>query len=210
VSEANAAIAALRAGGLAVIPTDTVYGLVADGASEPAARALYAAKGRDTGQPTALLFASLEHLLERVPELPSGAVSVARALLPGPVTLVLPNPGRRFAWLNEGRPRAIGVRVPAVTGPGRDVLEALGLLVATSANLPGGPDPRRLADVPAEIRAAAAALVDGGGLPGAASTVIDATGAEPIVLREGALPAEEALARVRAATSEGRSAGRGE
>jgi L-threonylcarbamoyladenylate synthase len=200
MSEVEAAIEALRAGRLAVIPTDTVYGLAADGASEDAARALYAAKGRGAAQPTALLFASVGLLLERLPELPPRAAGIVRAVLPGPLTLVLPNPGRRFGWLNEARPEAIGVRVPDVAGPGKTVLDALGVLVATSANLPGGADPRRLADVPAEIRAATAALVDGGELDGAPSTVIDVTGAEPVVLREGALPAAEALARARSAT----------
>lgn len=193
----DAAIAALRAGELVVLPTDTVYGLVADGESEAAALALYAAKGRAAIQPTALLLASIEELLRRVPGLSDDVVGMARALLPGPVTLVLPNAERRFRWLNVERPDAIGVRVPALHGPGHDVLAALGALVATSANLPGGPDPRRLQDVPAEIRAAVGAVVDGGELPGTPSTVIDLTGPRPRVLREGALPTGEALARLR-------------
>ena len=197
MSDVEAAIEALRVGRLAVIPTDTVYGLAADGASEDAARALYAAKGRGAAQPTALLFASVELVLERLPEIPARTAAIVRAVLPGPLTLVLPNPGRRFGWLNEARPEAIGVRVPDVAGPAKKVLDALGVLVATSANLPGAADPRRLADVPAEIRAATAALVDGGELGGAPSTVVDVTGAEPVVLREGALPGAEALARIR-------------
>ena len=197
MSDVEAAIEALRVGRLAVIPTDTVYGLAADGASEDAARALYAAKGRGAAQPTALLFASVELVLERLPEIPARTAAIVWAVLPGPLTLVLPNPGRRFGWLNEARPEAIGVRVPDVAGPGTKVLDALGVLAATSANVPGGADPRRLADVPAEIRAATAALVDGGELGGAPSTVVDVTGAEPVVLREGALPGAEALARIR-------------
>jgi len=197
MSDVEAAIEALRVGRLAVIPTDTVYGLAADGASEDAARALYAAKGRGAAQPTALLFASVELVLERLPEIPARTAAIVGAVLPGPLTLVLPNPGRRFGWLNEARPEAIGVRVPDVAGPAKKVLDALGVLVATSANVPGGADPRRLADVPAEIRAATAALVDGGELGGAPSTVVDVTGAEPVVLREGALPGAEALARIR-------------
>jgi len=197
MSDVEAAIEALRVGRLAVIPTDTVYGLAADGASEDAARALYAAKGRGAAQPTALLFASVELVLERLPEIPARTAAIVGAVLPGPLTLVLPNPGRRFGWLNEARPEAIGVRVPDVAGPGKKVLDALGVLAATSANVPGGADPRRLADVPAEIRAATAALVDGGELGGAPSTVVDVTGAEPVVLREGALPGAEALARIR-------------
>jgi L-threonylcarbamoyladenylate synthase len=192
----SAAIAALRAGGLAVIPTDTVYGLAADGRSEDAARALYAVKGRDAIQPTALLFPSVDALVEQVPELPPRAVALARALLPGPLTLVLPNPARRFAWLNEPRPEVIGVRVPAVAGDGAEVLGALGVLAATSANLPGEPDPRRVDDVPAAIREAVGAVVDGGELPGIPSTVVDLTADIPRVLREGAVPADELLARL--------------
>ena len=196
----DAAVAALRAGRLAVVPTDTVYGLAADAASEAAARALYAAKGRDAIQPTAVLFASVDVLLEQVPELPAAAARVARGLLPRPLTHVHPTPGRRYAWLNVERPDALGVRVPAVGGPGRAVLAALGALVATSANLPGGADPRRAEDVPAEIAAAVDVVVDGGFLPGTPSTVLDLTGPEPIVLRQGALAAEVVLARVQALT----------
>jgi L-threonylcarbamoyladenylate synthase len=196
----DAAVAALRAGRLVVLPTDTVYGLAADGESEAAARALYAAKGREAIQPTALLFAAVDVLLDRVPGLPARAVAAARALLPGPLTLVLPNPGRRYAWLNAPKPEAIGVRVPGLTGAGGAVLEALGTLVATSANLPGGRDPRRLEDVPPELVAAVDVLVDGGVLPGRPSTVIDLCGPEPRVLREGAVPAADVLERLRALT----------
>ena len=196
MSEVAQAIAALRRGELAVIPTDTVYGLAANADDPRAAEALYAAKGRDARQPTAVLFASLAELLARVPELPASGVAVARALLPGPLTLVVPNPGLRFRWLNQERPEALGVRVPDVAGPGKEVLDALGALVATSANLPGSRDPRTLADVPQELVAAAAATVDGGGLGGAPSTVVDLTGPEPTILREGALPARVVLERL--------------
>lgn len=196
----DAAVAALRTGRLVVLPTDTVYGLVADGESETAARALYAAKGRDAIQPTAVLFASVDVLLSRVPELPTRAIEAARALLPAPLTLVLPNPGRRYPWLNPERADAIGVRIPALTGSGRAVLDALGAVVATSANLPGGLDPRRAEDVPAEIVEAVDVVVDGGELPGTPSTVIDVIGREPRVLREGAVPSADALERLRALT----------
>jgi L-threonylcarbamoyladenylate synthase len=196
VSEVGQAIAALRRGELAVIPTDTVYGLVANAEDPRAAEALYAAKGREARQPTAVLFASLAELLARVPELPASGAAVARALFPGPLTLVVPNPGLRFRWLNQERPEALGVRVPDVAGPGKEVLDALGALVATSANLPGGRDPRTLADVPQELVAAAAATVDGGGLGGAPSTVVDLTGPEPTILREGAVSTRVVLERL--------------
>jgi L-threonylcarbamoyladenylate synthase len=200
MSDVETAIAALRRGGVAVIPTDTVYGLAANAADENAARALYEAKGREARRPTAILFASVEELLARVPELPAEAAAAARALLPGPLTLVVPNPGRRFSWLNEERPEALGVRVPAVRGPGKEILDALGALAATSANLPGEPDPRVVADVPAELVDAVDAVVDGGPLGGAPSTVVDLTSNEPVVLREAAVPAQDVLARLRSLT----------
>lgn len=200
MSDVAAAIDGLRRGELAVIPTDTVYGLAANVEDERGTLALYAAKGRESRRPSAILFASLDELLDRVPELPANAVAAARALLPGPVTLVLPNPGRRFPWLNQQRPETLGVRVPAVSGPGKAILDALGALVATSANLPGGPDPRSLSDVPGELVAAAAAVVDGGLLGGAPSSVVDVTGVEPLILREGALRADVVLERLRSLT----------
>ena len=195
-----AAVAALRAGRLVVLPTDTVYGLAADGESEPAARALYAAKGRDAIQPTAVLFASVDVLDERVPELPAAAVEAVRALLPGPLTLIVENPARRYAWLNPQRPDALGLRVPAVIGAPRAVLEALGAVVATSANLPGGADPRRLEDVPPEIAAAVDVVIEGGELPGTPSTVVDLTRPDARVLREGAVSAADVLERLRGLT----------
>ena len=196
----DAAVTALRAGRLVVLPTDTVYGLAADGESESAARALYAAKGRDAIQPTAVLFASVDVLVERVPELPTAAVEAVRTLLPGPLTLIVENPTRRYAWLNPRRPDAIGLRVPTVTGAPRAVLAALGAVVATSANLPGGVDPRRVEDVPPEIAAAVDVVIQGGELPGTPSTVVDLTGPEPRVLREGAVTAADALERLRGLT----------
>ena len=134
-------------------------------------------------------------LVESVPELPEEAVVRARRLLPGPYTLVLPNPARRFPWLSGTNPDTIGVRVPKLAGPGRALLEAVGVVAATSANLHGEPDPRRLAEVPEALREGAAAILDGGDLPGTPSTVLDLTGPEPRVLREGAVPAAEALTR---------------
>jgi L-threonylcarbamoyladenylate synthase len=126
------------------------------------------------------------------------AVAISRALLPGPYTLVLPNPARRFPWLTGSASDTIGVRVPELAGRGRDVLDRLGVVAATSANRHGGPDPRRIEDVPGEILAAITVAVDDGELPGTPSTVIDLTGPEPRVLREGAVPAAVALERVEA------------
>jgi L-threonylcarbamoyladenylate synthase len=193
------AVAAIRAGHSVILPTDTVYGLCASPyRSEPTER-LYRLKGRDPLQPSALLAADLDLLFECVPELRGRAGVIAKALLPGPYTLVLANPARRFRWLTGTNPDAIGVRVPELLEPASRVLDHVGAVVATSANAPGAPDPARLDDVPAELRELAAAIVDGGQLPGTPSTVIDFTGAEPRVLREGAAPSADAIARAESA-----------
>lgn len=195
----EAAAEAIRRGRPVILPTDTVYGLCASPyRSEPVER-LYRLKRRDGTQPTAIVAADVEMLFECVPELRGRAGTIVRALLPGPYTLVLPNPARRFRWLTGTTPEAIGVRVPLLPQPAASVLSLVGAVAATSANLPGGPDPARLEDVPDELRAGAAAVLDGGELPGTASTVLDFTGPEPRVLREGAAPAAEALDRVASA-----------
>ena len=193
------AVDAIRRGEPVILPTDTVYGLCADAyRSEPAER-LYRLKGRPRTKPSALLAADVDTLLECIPELRGRAGSIARALLPGPLTLILPNPARRFRWVTGETYDAIGVRVPGLEGPAAEVLEQVGCVIATSANLAGGPDPRRLEEVPDEIRVGVAATIDGGELPGTPSTVLDFTGDEPKVVREGAVPAAEALERAAAA-----------
>lgn len=194
----EAAVRALREGKPVVLPTDTVYGLCADAYREQPVARLARLKGRSEAQPIALLAVELDAVLDAVPELRGRAAVRARALLPGPFTLVLPNPARRFRWLSGARPDAIGIRVPDLPESARRVVERAGVVAATSANLHGAPDPRRLEDVPEQIRAACAALVDGGELPGTPSTVIDLTGPEPAVLREGAGPAVDALTRITA------------
>ena len=191
------AVAAIRAGQLVVLPTDTVYGLCCDGYREPPFRRLTVLKGRPEAMPVALLAADLDALLDAVPEARGRAAVVARALLPGPYTLVLPNPARRFRWLCGTTPEAIGVRVPDLPAASRAVVERVGIVAATSANEHGGPDPARLEDVPPEILDGCGALVDAGELPGTPSTVVDLTGPDPVVLREGAVPTEQVLAEVR-------------
>ena len=190
----DAAVAALRAGLTVILATDTVYGLCASADGPEPTERLYALKGREPDKPSALLAADVETLLACVPEL---AEPIVRALLPGPFTLVLPNPARRYAWLAGGTPDAIGVRVPELPPGAKRVLAAAGAVVSTSANVAGGPDPRSVDQIAPGLRERVAAIVDDGPLPGTPSTVLDFTGPEPRVLREGAVPGVEALARVR-------------
>jgi L-threonylcarbamoyladenylate synthase len=180
------AVAAIASGSPVILPTDTVYGLCA---APERAGVLALMKGRPGWMPIALLCADVPRLLQLVPEARGHTAG-----LPGPYTLILPNPSRRFPEL--GGEETIGVRVPVLTGEARQILDRVGAVAATSANRSGGPEPRRLADVPVEIREACAAVVDGGELPGVASTVVDLSGPEPVVLREGAVTAAEALRRL--------------
>jgi len=174
-----------------VLATDTVYGLAALPDEGPVER-LLALKGKPPGTPIALVAASVDVLLDRVPELRGRDEAIARALLPGPYTLVLANPARRYPWLCGTTAGSIGVRVPSLTGDAAVILDRAGAVAATSANLHGGADPRRAHDVEAEI-AAAALVVDGGELPGTASTVIDFTTPVPRVIREGAASSADAI-----------------
>jgi L-threonylcarbamoyladenylate synthase len=202
MSSVEETIAAVRAGELVVIPTDTVYGLACTPYREEPVRALSELKRRPPDQPVALIAASVDWLLECLPELRGRAASAARALLPGPFTLVLPNPAQRFRWLTGASAETIGIRVPDVHGLARELFDEAGALAATSANLHGGRDPGRLEEVPSEILAAVAATLDAGELAGTPSTVLDLTGREPRVLREGAVAAHDALARVEAALAQ--------
>ena len=193
------AIEALRAGRPVLLPTDTVYGLCVSPYRAAPVERLYRVKGRDLGRPTALLATSHELLFECVPELRGHAGVIARAVLPGPYTLVLPNPARRFRWLTGTRPDTIGVRIPELPETTRRVVAAVGAVAATSANGAGGRDPAAVDEVPEEILIACGAVLREGRLPGTPSTVIDFTGRKPVVLREGPAPADEAIARANAA-----------
>ena len=190
----DTAVDALKAGRIVVLPTDTVYGLCVLPYKEEPARRLFELKHRDHGQAIALVASDFEMLLECVPELRGRSATIARELFPGAYTLIFPNPAQRYRWFTGSRPDTIGVRVPALEGHGKQVLDRVGAVAATSANLHGGPDPKTVAEIPQEILNGVAEVVDAGELPGVSSTVIDFTGERPVVLREGAGDVERALA----------------
>jgi L-threonylcarbamoyladenylate synthase len=189
-------IETLRAGDPVLLPADGVYGLCSS-VDEDAVRRLYELKGRVEAQPTAVIAASIDALLGLVPELHGRSETIARALLPGAFTLVVPNPARRYPWLNGASPGTIGVRVPVLPGVAQRVLDVVGAVAATSANEPGEPPAASLDEVPARIRERCGAELDAGRLSGEPSTVIDFTSDEPVVLREGSAPSADAITRAR-------------
>lgn len=166
----------LAGDGVAVIPTDTVYGLACNPESESALRRVYELKQRPPVKPAAVMFFSLAPALEALPELGARTQAAVRALLPGPVTLLLANPERRFPFACNpaGEQSALlGLRVPRLTGALAPLSRVRLPAAQSSANISGDRDPRRLEDVPIEIRRGGDPILDGGELPGAASTLID-------------------------------------
>jgi L-threonylcarbamoyladenylate synthase len=181
----------IAVGGVAVFPTDTVYGLACEPDSREAVSQLYFLKRRRPDKPAAVMFFSLELALAALPELGPGTERALRALLPGGVTVLLPNPRRRWPLACGPDQDTIGLRVPAWP-PHLEPLAAVRWpVLQSSANEAGGPDARSLGEVPERIRAAADLVLDGGELPGTPSTVVDLRAFEREarweVLREGAM-----------------------
>jgi L-threonylcarbamoyladenylate synthase len=178
-------------GGVAVLPTDTVYGLCCDPENEPAARRLYELKGRPAKRACAVMFFALEPALLTLGELPDSERLALRTLLPGPVTVLLANRGQRFAPACRSDPGTLGLRVPLLP----DSMAALGAVthpvMQSSANISGQPDARALAEVTRSLLDGADLVLDGGELPGTPSTVIDLRDYDAErrwhVLREGPL-----------------------
>jgi L-threonylcarbamoyladenylate synthase len=174
---------ALREGRVALVPTETVVGLVA---AEPGLRRIEEIKQRDPGKPIALLCASAEEALALASDVPPLARRLASLYWPGPLTLVLERPGGE----------TVGVRVPA----GRVVRAVLaaygGPLYATSANLSGEPAPSGIEEVDPRVSEAVDLVVGGEGGSGEASAVVDLSGGRVRLLRATEDLSEVKLARL--------------
>ena len=159
----------MSVGGVAVFPADTVYGLACDPDNKVAVQRLYTLKRRSFGKPSAVMFFDVSLAFAALPELGERTREALSRLMPGAVSVLLPNPAGRFPLACGEDPSTLGLRVPVVpqlAGVNWPVLQS-------SANLAGGPDPRRLDDVPQLLRRAADLVIDGGELPGTPSTVVD-------------------------------------
>jgi len=181
--------------GVAVFPADTVYGLACEPDSKEAVRRLYALKGRRPDKPAAVMFFDRDLALAAVPELGAATRAALSRLLPGGVTLLLPNPARRFPLACGPEPQTLGLRVPALTDALAPLRAVRWPVLQSSANAAGATDARRVGDVPEPIRAGADLVLDGGELPGTSSTVLDLRNYEIAgtwrVLRSGAMSDRE-------------------
>jgi L-threonylcarbamoyladenylate synthase len=177
-------------GGVALFPADTLYGLACDPLSADAVERIYRIKGRDEGKPSAVMYFSPLAMRELVAGLGSRAREAVGALLPGPVTLVVSNPDRRYPLAAREDPGRLGVRL--IEGP---LTGTMTPIFQTSANRSGQPAPTSFDGVDPAILDAVDLAIDAGELIGEPSTVIDITGIDAdgdwTILREGALPASE-------------------
>ena len=191
----------IAVGGVAVFPADTVYGLATEPDSREGVERLYRLKGRVPDKPSAVMFFQVELALAALPELGDRTRAAVEALLPGPVTLLLPNPAHRFPLACATEPERLGIRVPLLEGPLAPLRSVAWPVLQSSANLAGRPDARRVEEVAPEIRAGADLVLDGGELPGTPSTVVDFSdwerGGTFEVVREGAFPVDAMVRSLR-------------
>jgi L-threonylcarbamoyladenylate synthase len=183
----------ISVGGVALFPADTVYGLATEPDTPEGVERLYRIKGRRPDRPAAVMFFDRELALAALPELGARTRAALERLLPGAVTAVVPNPGRRFPLASGPEPDKLGVRVPALAGPLEPLSAMRWPVLQSSANPSGGADARSLGEVDPRIREAVDLQLDAGELPGTPSTVVDLSEYEDAgryaVLREGAVGA---------------------
>ena len=187
----------ISVGGVALFPTDTVYALGTEPDSREGVDRLYRLKGRVPDKPAAVMFFDLELALTALPELGPRTREAVERLLPAALTLLLPNPARRFPLACGPEPERLGLRVPLLEGELASLSAVSWPVLQSSANRSGGPDAARVADVDEELRSGVDLILDGGELPGTASTVVDLTSYEQDgsweLAREGPVPREALL-----------------
>jgi L-threonylcarbamoyladenylate synthase len=191
----------IAVGGVALFPADTVYGLATEPDSREGIDRLYRLKGRRPDRPAAVMFFDTERALEALPELPEKTRAAAKRLLPGGVTLLLPNKAHRYPLACEPNRDVLGLRVPNLTAKLAPLKAMRWPILQSSANPSGAKDAKRIEDVDINIRAGVDLILDAGELPGTPSTVIDLTGFHENgrwdIVREGAVTRDQVAAAVR-------------
>ena len=184
----------IAVGGVALFPADTVYGLATEPDSREGVDRLYRLKGRPPDRPAAVMFFDRDLALETLPGLPPKTEAAAKRLLPGGVTLLLPNEAHRYPLACEPNKGVLGLRVPSLTGALAPLQAMRWPVLQSSANRSGEADAKRVGEVDERIRAGVDLILDAGELPGTPSTVIDLTGYHEDgrfqIVREGAVSAE--------------------
>jgi len=181
----------IKNGGTVAFPTETVYGLGADGLNSNAVRKIFEAKERPPGNPLSLLVHSRADLEKVASNIPEKALKLMDAFWPGPLTIILEKKDI-VPEITSGNLKSIGLRMPDHRIPLELVKRAGTPLAAPSANLSGKPSPSLAAHVISDLTGRIDAIIDGGeSVIGLESTVIDMTAEPPVVLRPGAIGIEE-------------------
>ena len=186
--------------GVALFPVDTVYGLACTPDAPGAVDRLYRLKGRRPDKPAAVMFFDRELALAALPELGERTRAALLALLPGALTVLLPNPAARFPLACGPDPATLGLRVPELSGELGPLADVRWPVLQSSANRAGGPDARRIEDVPEDIRRGVDLVLDAGELPGTPSTVVDLRAYEEhgewSIVRDGAVAVADLAGRL--------------
>lgn len=180
-------------GEVALFPADGLYGLACDPLNEKAVDRIHQIKGRDEGKSSAVMYFSPLAMRELIRDLGQKVGEAAGRLLPGPVTLVVPNPRHRYPLACREDPSRLGIRV--IEGP---LSGARCPIFQTSANLSGEPAPYTFSGIVPEVRDEVDLAIDGGELTGLPSTVVDLTELDEdgvwTVLREGGMSRGDLIA----------------
>ena len=182
----------IKRGELVAFPTETVYGLGADGLNVEACRKIFAAKGRPSDKPLSLHVSSLE-MVERVAKISSAAEKLFAAFCPGALTIILPKNKIVPDFVTCGK-SSVGIRFPA-NDVALSLIKFSGVpIAAPSANLSNFPPPKTAREVLKNLSGRVEIILDGGQCQfGISSTIIDLTCSEPKILRHGAIPSEKIL-----------------
>ena len=184
-------VSILKQGGIIAYPTDTVYGLGASAFIAGAVQRIFTVKERPSDMPLPLLLAETSQIRELAEYVPENAWSLIETFLPGGLTLVLPAAGSVPEIITAGG-LTVALRIPAHPVP-LAIIKGLGApLVGTSANLSGRPSVMTATEVQSQLGDKVDFIIDGGKCPGGIeSTIIDMTAEKPVILRAGAISAEQ-------------------
>ena len=189
----------IKRGGLVAFPTETVYGLGANGLDENAVPKIYEAKGRPSDNPLILHISKLDEIEDIVKEIPKSALILAEEFWPGPLTMVFKK-SERIPYRTTGGLESVAIRMPS-NKIARELIKAAGVpIAAPSANSSGRPSPTKAAHIIYDLDGKIDMVIDGGEVDiGIESTIVDVTGEVPVILRPGFITEKmlsEAIGRV--------------
>ena len=193
MNEIEQAVKVLKSGKLAILPTETVYGLFADAMNRTAVEQLYAVKGRPTEKALNLNVADFDIILKFSKNQPAYLEKLVTKFLPGPLTIILEAADSVPEWVHIGK-STIGFRMPSIPVT-QEIIRDVGVLVGPSANLTGSPSPRFFDDLSAEILSAASISVKDDAVSGLDTTILDLS-AQPKVLRQGAITKRDIMEQI--------------